>query len=321
MSLLDSARTDDAAQAAAAQRGGEPAARRHPREDARRVADLRLGGLSRHGARLRARPRRDGLQARRQALGGRRQPAAALYGAARGAGAGRHRRCRSTRIRSPSELVYVLNHAETSVIVAEDQEQVDKALSLKDQLPQPALDRVRRSARPVGLRRPDAAILRGRARRRARLSARPIRASTTTSSPRAGPTTSRMIAYTSGTTGSPKGVMLQPSQHDRGGRGLRRGRTTSSAGDNWLSYLPMAWVGDAAFSLGMALAGKLVAELPGEPGDGAARPARARARRDAGAAAHLGEHADRDAGQGRRRHAAQAPRVRAISAAWPSAAS
>src|SRR6478609_10502839 len=34
-----------------------------------------------------------------------------------------------------SELVYVLNHAETAVIVAEDQEQVDKALSLKDKLP------------------------------------------------------------------------------------------------------------------------------------------------------------------------------------------
>src|SRR6201991_1272793 len=34
-----------------------------------------------------------------------------------------------------SELVFVLNHAETSIIVAEDQEQVDKALSLKDQLP------------------------------------------------------------------------------------------------------------------------------------------------------------------------------------------
>ena len=29
-----------------------------------------------------------------------------------------------------SELVYVLNHAEVSVIVAEDQEQVDKVLSL-----------------------------------------------------------------------------------------------------------------------------------------------------------------------------------------------
>jgi long-subunit acyl-CoA synthetase (AMP-forming) len=36
-------------------------------------------------------------------------------------------------------------------------------------------------------------------------------------------------------------------------------------GDNWLSYLPMAWVGDAAFSLGMALAGKLVANCPESP--------------------------------------------------------
>ncbi len=34
-----------------------------------------------------------------------------------------------------AELVYVLNHAETAIIVAEDQEQVDKALSLKAQLP------------------------------------------------------------------------------------------------------------------------------------------------------------------------------------------
>ena len=31
-----------------------------------------------------------------------------------------------------SELAYVLDHAETSVVVAEDQEQVDKILSLKD---------------------------------------------------------------------------------------------------------------------------------------------------------------------------------------------
>src|SRR5579862_7368693 len=35
-----------------------------------------------------------------------------------------------------SELAYVLDHAESSVIVAEDQEQVDKILSLRDRLPQ-----------------------------------------------------------------------------------------------------------------------------------------------------------------------------------------
>ena len=34
-----------------------------------------------------------------------------------------------------TELVYVLDHAEVSVIVAEDQEQVDKILSLKGDLP------------------------------------------------------------------------------------------------------------------------------------------------------------------------------------------
>src|ERR1700693_2948401 len=34
-----------------------------------------------------------------------------------------------------TELVYVLNHAEVSVVVAEDQEQVDKILSLKRELP------------------------------------------------------------------------------------------------------------------------------------------------------------------------------------------
>ena len=34
-----------------------------------------------------------------------------------------------------AELVYVLNHAEVSIIVAEDQEQVDKVLSLRDRLP------------------------------------------------------------------------------------------------------------------------------------------------------------------------------------------
>ncbi|HTV89506.1 MAG TPA: AMP-binding protein, partial [Stellaceae bacterium] len=34
-----------------------------------------------------------------------------------------------------SELAYVLDHAETSVVVAEDQEQVDKILSLEARLP------------------------------------------------------------------------------------------------------------------------------------------------------------------------------------------
>ena len=89
-----------------------------------------------------------------------------------------------------AELVYVLNHAETSIIVAEDQEQVDKALSLKGQLPKlrwivfddprglPSMT-IRSCA-------PSKACW-----RRAASSARPTRTSTTPSSPRAAPTTRR----------------------------------------------------------------------------------------------------------------------------------
>ena len=101
-----------------------------------------------------------------------------------------------------------------------------------------------------------------------------------------------MIAYTSGTTGTPKGAMLSHRNMIATAEAFVEVNDVK-AGDNWLSYLPMAWVGDAAFSLGMALVGTPHRQLPGEPRDRAARPARARPRRHAGAAAHLGEHADR----------------------------
>lgn len=162
-----------------------------------------------------------------------------------------------------AELVYVLNHAETSVIVAEDQEQVDKALSLKDKLPNLRLivfdD-------PRGLWSYDDPILRpfesvldaGRefasanpdfyAAELAKGSADDI----------------AMIAYTSGTTGNPKGVMLSHRNMIAGAESFIEVNDVR-AGDNWLSYLPMAWLGDAAFSLGMALVGRLTANCPESP--------------------------------------------------------
>jgi long-chain acyl-CoA synthetase len=162
-----------------------------------------------------------------------------------------------------SELVYVLNHAETSVIVAEDQEQVDKALSLKDKLPHlrwivfddprglwsykdPTLrsfESVLAAGREFAKANPDfyaAELAKGRAADVA------------------------MIAYTSGTTGNPKGVMLSHRNMIAAAESFIEVNDTKP-GDNWLSYLPMAWVGDAAFSLGMALAGKLVANCPESP--------------------------------------------------------
>ena len=62
-----------------------------------------------------------------------------------------------------TELAFVLDHAETSVVVAEDQEQVDKILSLQDRLPRLRLivydD-------PRGLRNYDDPILKSRSEER-----------------------------------------------------------------------------------------------------------------------------------------------------------
>ena len=162
-----------------------------------------------------------------------------------------------------SELVYVLGHAETSVIVAEDQEQVDKALSLKGQLPKlrwivfddprglsfyddPILrsfESVLEEGRRFGAANPDfyeAEIARG------------------------GADDTAMIAYTSGTTGSPKGVMLSHRNMIATAESFVEVNDVK-VGDNWLSYLPMAWVGDAAFTLGMALVARLTANCPENP--------------------------------------------------------
>src|SRR6185503_19424451 len=106
-----------------------------------------------------------------------------------------------------AELVYVLNHAETSIIVAEDQEQVDKALQLREQLPKL---RWIVYGDPRGLWAYDDPMLRsykslleaGRAAARDK----PDFYATELAKGRADDLA--MIAYTSGTTGSPKGAML-----------------------------------------------------------------------------------------------------------------
>ncbi len=162
-----------------------------------------------------------------------------------------------------SELVYVLNHAETSVIVAEDQEQVDKALSLKDRLPRLCwivFDD------PRGLSFYDDPILRSfesvLEEGRSFASSNPQFYETELAKGSADDTA--MIAYTSGTTGNPKGVMLSHRNMIATAEAFIEVNDVKQ-GDNWLSYLPMAWVGDAAFTLGMALMARLIANCPENP--------------------------------------------------------
>ncbi len=162
-----------------------------------------------------------------------------------------------------SELVYVLNHAETSIIVAEDQEQVDKALLLKEQLPKL---RWIIYDDPRGLSFYDDAMLRSFTSvvEEGRLFARTHPKFYETELAGGDADDTAMIAYTSGTTGSPKGAMLTHRNMIATAEAFIEVNQVE-AGDNWLSYLPMAWVGDAAFTLGIALIARLTVNCPESP--------------------------------------------------------
>jgi len=150
-----------------------------------------------------------------------------------------------------NEMAFVLQDAGIRFALVEDQEQVDKLLELKDQLPslehviyddprgmrhynQPflhdieelmAMGRIHNQNHPDFL---DGEIAQGR------------------------PDDIGVMLYTSGTTGKPKGVCLTHHAFISAARGgIEFDRL--GADEEILSYLPMAWVGDHLFSFAQAM--------------------------------------------------------------------
>jgi long-chain acyl-CoA synthetase len=162
-----------------------------------------------------------------------------------------------------TELAFVLDHAETSVIVAEDQEQVDKILSLRDQLPHLKLivyDDQR------GLRNYDEPILKSfDAMQSAGREFGATHPAFVEDAVAVGaPGDLALFSYTSGTTSRPKGVMLShanllgPAASLAAVEGIR-------ASDEHLSYLPMAWIGNSLFSLALHLEVGFTISFPEKP--------------------------------------------------------
>jgi long-chain acyl-CoA synthetase len=143
-----------------------------------------------------------------------------------------------------AEFVYVLNDAEIGYALAEDQEQVDKVLEAKPQVPTlqhiyyddprglrnyenvSSLDRLLEIGREFDRAHPgffDAEVTKGQ------------------------PDDVSIMLYTSGTTGKPKGVCQTHAAFivaAQGGCGFDK----LCSDDSILAYLPMAWVGDHLFS-------------------------------------------------------------------------
>jgi len=158
------------------------------------------------------------------------------------------------------EMVYVLEHAEARFAVVENQEQVDKLLSIKDRLPKLELmiyhwpKGMRHYTQPflVGLKQLQEE---GRALDRAQPDFFAAEVAKATGDDLA------LIAYTSGTTGNPKGVMLSHRNLLASAK-LALDMEKLGEDEEVLAYLPLAWVGDHFFSVAQHRLGGFTVNCP-----------------------------------------------------------
>ncbi|MEO8558556.1 MAG: AMP-binding protein [Rhodospirillales bacterium] len=162
-----------------------------------------------------------------------------------------------------SELVYVLNHAEVSVIVAEDQEQVDKILSLKEQLPT-LRHIVYDDPRGMTSYSDDFLLSFEEVEKRGREFSRQHPGYFEQEVEKGKPEDIALLAYTSGTTGNPKGAILTHRNLISASESFLEVENIKR-GDDWLSYLPMAWVGDSIFSLVLSMIVGVTCSCPESP--------------------------------------------------------
>ncbi|HEY7205786.1 MAG TPA: AMP-binding protein [Methylomirabilota bacterium] len=158
------------------------------------------------------------------------------------------------------EMQYIVEHAEARFAVVEDQEQVDKLLHVREQCP--VLEWIVYDD-PRGLRHyKDARLLsleELQERGRKFMQDNPDYFDREVAAGRAEDTA--VIAYTSGTTGQPKGAMLSHRNLIETARNAVE-REGLGSSEEVMAYLPMAWIGDHMFSFGQSIVAGFTTNCP-----------------------------------------------------------
>ncbi len=161
------------------------------------------------------------------------------------------------------EVRYIVDHSDSKFYVAEGQEEVDKALSIRDQCPKLkkiiwddpkgmrhyddpmliSLDEVRKLGREKVKQEPDLfdkLVEKGQGKDVC------------------------LLFYTSGTTSAPKGALLTNYNMLTMGRNLMR-VDPCTTNDDFVSYLPFAWIGEQMMSISCGLQIGFTINFPEEP--------------------------------------------------------
>lgn len=161
---------------------------------------------------------------------------------------------------APEELAGQIRREGIRAAIAEDQEQVDKLMVVRESVPELARifyddPRGLKGREPSGVVALEETLATGRAR----LEREPdLRADLLG---RAKVHDIAVLLHSSGTTGAPKGI---PLKHGHVLSGVRNAAAAGyfHEGEVHMAYLPMAWVGDFIFSIGAAITLRFVVAIP-----------------------------------------------------------